>query len=614
MSNFKGIHDPSDPQEAYFVGLMNACGFPTEDLKKPVIGIANSYTDVNPGHRVFRELAEFVKEGIWAAGGVPAEFGVPAPCDGMAQGKGMFDVLPQRDLIAANIEAMADAHGFDGMVFLCSCDKIVPGMLMAAMRLNLPCIFVSGGPMEAGRSARYPYKLDLIDAMIVSARPGVSATEIEDVERNACPTCGSCSGMFTANSMNSLTEALGVALPGNGTLVATHELRRELFCAAARRIVEMARACYERGDESVRPRALVTKDAFENAMTLDIAMGGSTNTVLHLLAVAQEAGVDFTMRDIDALSRRVPHISKLSPSTHEYHIEDAHNAGGVMNILAELDRGGLLHREARTVSGMTLGEQIKRCDLRGSPSDEIRHFYCAAAGAKPTTEPFSQAQFVENLDLDREQGCIRDLEHAYSKDGGLAVLYGNLAEDGCIVKTAGVDKEILKFRGPAVIFESQEEAVSGILGGRVKPGDVVVIRYEGPRGGPGMQEMLYPTSYLKSMGLGKVCALVTDGRFSGGSSGLCLGHVSPEAAAGGTIALVRDGDFIAIDIPERTLRVELSDAELTARRDEMRARGTKAFQPEHRDRPVSRALKAYAALAASADRGGVRDLSVLGIS
>ncbi|MBP5243560.1 MAG: dihydroxy-acid dehydratase, partial [Succinivibrio sp.] len=497
------------------------------------------------------------------------------------------------------------------LVCISNCDKVTPGMLMASMRLNIPVIFVSGGPMEAGRMDGCDHKVDLIDAMIVSAEPDVTDEEVRAVESAACPTCGSCSGMFTANSMNSLTEALGLSLPGNGSLVATHEYRKQLFVKAAQRIVEMAKAHYEQGDNSVLPRSIATKNTFENAMSLDIAMGGSTNTVLHLLAVAQEAGVDFTMADIDRLSRKVPHICKMSPSTPLWHMEDLHNAGGIMNIMAQLKKKGLLHEESRTVLGMSIGEQIDKYDLEKSPSEEVKQFYKACAGGKYNIKAFSQNNTTDKLDTDRVNGCIHDVDHAYSKDGGLAVLYGNLAENGCIVKTAGVDSSILKFVGPARIFESQEDGVEGILGGKVKEGDVVIIRYEGPRGGPGMQEMLYPTSYIKSVGLGKKCALVTDGRFSGGSSGLSIGHVSPEAANGGNIGLLEENDLIEIDIPNRTIRMAVSDEELAARRARMEAKGKNAWQPVNRDREITFALKAYGKLASSADKGGVRDRSKL---
>ncbi len=592
--------------------LWEATGMKSTDFGKPIIAVANSFTQFVPGHVHLHDIGQLVCREIEKAGGIAKEFNTIAVDDGIAMGHdGMLYSLPSRDIIADSVEYMTNAHKADALVCISNCDKVTPGMLMAAMRLNIPAIFVSGGPMEAGRNKRYDYKIDLIDAMIVSAEPNVTPEEVDAVEFDSCPTCGSCSGMFTANSMNSLTEALGFSLPGNGSLVATHAQRRELFVKAAHRIVEMAKAYYEKGDASVLPRSLVTKDSFENAMSLDIAMGGSTNTVLHLLAVAQEGGIDFTMKDIDALSRKLPHICKVSPSTHKYHMEEVHNAGGIMNILAQLKKNGKLHENAGTVSGLTLGEEIDKYDLSKTQDPEILKFYKAAAAGKHTVEPFSQDTYVDTLDTDHADGCIRDFEHAYSQDGGLAVLYGNLAVNGCIVKTAGVDESILKFVGPAVIFESQEEAVDGILGGKVKAGDVVVIRYEGPRGGPGMQEMLYPTSYLKSVGLGKACALVTDGRFSGGSSGLSIGHVSPEAANGGNIGLLKNGDFIKIDIPARTIEMQVSEEELAKRRQAMEARGQKAWQPEKRDRQVSFALKAYAYMASSADKGGVRDKTKL---
>ena len=513
--------------------LWKATGVKDSDFGKPIIAVANSFTQFVPGHVHLHEIGQLVVEEIQKAGGIAKEFNTIAVDDGIAMGHtGMLYSLPSRDIIADSVEYMVNAHKADALVCISNCDKVTPGMLMASMRLNIPVIFVSGGPMEAGRMDGCDHKVDLIDAMVVSAEPNVTDEEVRAVESAACPTCGSCSGMFTANSMNSLTEASGLSLPGNGSLVATHEYRKQLFVKAAQRIVEMAKAHYERGDNSVLPRSIATKNTFENAMSLDIAMGGSTNTVLHLLAVAQEAGVDFTMADIDRLSRKVPHICKMSPSTPLWHMEDLHNAGGIMNIMAQLKKKGLLHEDSKTVLGMTIGEQIDKYDLEKNPSEDVKQFYKACAGGKYNIKAFSQNNTTDKLDTDRVNGCIHDIDHAYSKDGGLAVLYGNLAENGCIVKTAGVDSSILKFVGPARIFESQEDGVDGILGGKVKEGDVVIIRYEGPRGGPGMQEMLYPTSYIKSVGLGKKCALVTDGRFSGGSSGLSIGHVSPEAANG----------------------------------------------------------------------------------
>ena len=594
--------------------LWKATGVKDGDFGKPIIAVANSFTQFVPGHVHLHDVGQLVVQEIEKAGGIAKEFNTIAVDDGIAMGHtGMLYSLPSRDIIAASVEYMVNAHKADALVCISNCDKVTPGMLMASMRLNIPVIFVSGGPMEAGKMDNCDHKVDLIDAMIVSAEPNVTDEEVRAVESAACPTCGSCSGMFTANSMNSLTEALGLSLPGNGSLIATHAYRKQLFVKAAQRIVEMAKAHYEQGDNSVLPRSIATKDTFENAMTLDIAMGGSTNTVLHLLAVAQEAGVDFTMQDIDRLSRKVPHICKMSPSTPLWHMEDLHNAGGIMNIMAQLKKNGLIHEQSRTVLGMSIGEQIEKYDLEKTTDAEVKKFYTACAGGKYNIKAFSQENTIDvsKLDTDRTNGCIHDFEHAYSQDGGLAVLYGNLALNGCIVKTAGVDASILKFVGPARIFESQEDAVEGILGGTLKEGDVVIIRYEGPRGGPGMQEMLYPTSYIKSVGLGKKCALVTDGRFSGGSSGLSIGHVSPEAANGGNIGLLKEGDIIEIDIPNRSIRMAVSDEELASRREKMNALGNKAWQPVNRDREISFALKAYGKLASSADKGGVRDRSKL---
>lgn len=592
--------------------LWKATGVKDEDFGKPIIAVVNSFTQFVPGHVHLHEVGQYVVEQIEKAGGIAKEMDTIAVDDGIAMGhSGMLYSLPSRDIIADSIEYMVNAHKADAMVCISNCDKVTPGMLMAAMRLNIPAIFVSGGPMEAGKSKAIDHKLDLIDAMIISAMPNVSDETVQEVEKASCPTCGCCSGMFTANSMNCLTEALGMALPGNGTLLATHALRRNLFKQAAQRIVQMAKAYYEHDDASVLPRSIATKAAFENAMSLDIAMGGSTNTVLHLLAVAQEAGVDFKMEDIDRLSHRVPHICKVAPSTQQYHVEDVHRAGGIMSILNELSKGGLIDGTVHTVSGLSLGQEIDKYAIDKTSDAEILHFYKAAPGGKYNIKAWSQDTYNEELDQDRVNGCIRSLEHAYSQDGGLAVLYGNLAEDGCIVKTAGVDESILTFVGPARIFESQEEAVEGILGGKVKAGDVVIVRYEGPRGGPGMQEMLYPTSYLKSMGLGKKCALITDGRFSGGSSGLSIGHVSPEAANGGNIGLLEENDIIKIDIPHRTIEMQVEPAELERRRAAMQERGNKAWKPVKRDRAISFALQAYAALAASADKGGVRDRAKL---
>ena len=607
--------------------LWRATGLTNEDFGKPIIAIANSFTQFVPGHVGLRDVGTIVADAVKQAGGIAREFSTIAIDDGIAMGHdGMLYSLPSREVIADSIEYMVNAHCADALVCISNCDKITPGMLMAALRLNLPTVFVSGGPMESGKmvaadgTAR---KLDLIDAMMDAADPTVSDETISAIERLACPTCGSCSGMFTANSMNCLTEALGLALPMNGSLLATHSDRGELFREAGRQVVAIARAWYEDDDASVLPRSVATKAAFENAMSLDIAMGGSTNTVLHLLAAAQEAQVDFTMADIDRLSRRVPQLCKVAPSTAEYHVEDVHRAGGIMGILGELDRGGLLDTSTTTVLRSTLGASLASYDLArpgadGVPgsdvSEEVRTRYLAAPAGVRTTQMFSQSSRWESLDTDREGGCIRDVAHAYSADGGLAVLFGNIAEKGCIVKTAGVDASILTFAGPAVVFESQDDAVAGILGGRVKAGDVVVISHEGPKGGPGMQEMLYPTTYIKSMHLGKECALLTDGRFSGGTSGLSIGHVSPEAAAGGLIGLVQTGDRIEIDIPHRTINLAVDEAELAGRRAREEARGEAAWTP-HTERPrhVSAALRAYALLATSADLGAVRDLGKLGL-
>jgi dihydroxy-acid dehydratase len=592
--------------------LWRATGMQDGDFGKPIIAIANSFTQFVPGHVHLKDLGQLVAEEIARAGGVAKEFNTIAVDDGIAMGHdGMLYSLPSRELIADSVEYMVNAHCADALVCISNCDKITPGMLMAAMRLNIPTIFVSGGPMEAGKILHggKVKSLDLIDAMILAADPKASDADVEEYERSACPTCGSCSGMFTANSMNCLNEALGLALPGNGTIVATHADRKQLFLQAGRTIVELAKRYYEKDDASALPRSIATFEAFENAMTLDIAMGGSTNTVLHLLATAQEADVPFTMADIDRLSRRVPHICKVAPSSPYVHVEDVHRAGGIFAILAELDRGGLLHRETLTVHSATLGEAIDRLDVTRTVTPAVKEFYRAAPGGIRTTVAFSQSARYPELDVDRAGGAIRDVAHAFSKDGGLAILYGNIAEDGCIVKTAGVDPAHLTFTGPARIFESQDSAVEAILGDKIVPGDVVLIRYEGPRGGPGMQEMLYPTSYLKSKGLGKSCALITDGRFSGGSSGLCLGHISPESAEGGSLALVEEGDTIEIDIPKRVLRVHLSDEELAKRRAAMEAKGADAWKPAARARKVSKALQAYAAMTTSAARGAVRDVS-----
>ncbi|HGH6016724.1 TPA: dihydroxy-acid dehydratase [Vibrio mimicus] len=591
--------------------LWRATGVKEEDFGKPIIAVVNSFTQFVPGHVHLKDLGQLVAREIEAAGGIAKEFNTIAVDDGIAMGHGgMLYSLPSRELIADSVEYMVNAHCADAMVCISNCDKITPGMLMAAMRLNIPAIFVSGGPMEAGKTklSDQIIKLDLVDAMMQGADPKVSDAQSEQIERSACPTCGSCSGMFTANSMNCLTEALGLSQPGNGSLLATHADRKQLFLTAGQRIVELTKRYYEQDDASALPRNIANKAAFENAMALDIAMGGSTNTVLHLLAAAQEGDVEFDMTDIDRMSRQVPHLCKVAPSTQKYHMEDVHRAGGVMGILGELQRAGLLKDQTRTVLGISLQEQLAQYDVKQSENQAVRTMFRAGPAGIRTTQAFSQDCRWDTLDDDRQEGCIRDKAHAYSQDGGLAVLKGNLALDGCIVKTAGVDESILKFRGPAVVFESQEDAVSGILGGQVKAGDVVVIRYEGPKGGPGMQEMLYPTTYLKSMGLGKQCALLTDGRFSGGTSGLSIGHASPEAANGGTIGLVRSGDSIAIDIPNRSITLEVSESELAARRAEQDKLG---WKPVDRQRTVSLALKAYASMATSADKGAVRDKSKL---
>jgi dihydroxy-acid dehydratase len=590
-------------------GLWRATGMKNEDFGKPIIAVVNSFTQFVPGHVHLKDLGQLVAREIEQAGGVAKEFNTIAVDDGIAMGHdGMLYSLPSRELIADSVEYMVNAHCADAMVCISNCDKITPGMLMAAMRLNIPVVFVSGGPMESGK-VNIKGKLravDLIDAMVAAADDKVSDSEVEVIERSACPTCGSCSGMFTANSMNCLTEALGLSLPGNGSVLATHADRRGLFVEAGHLIVDLARRHYEQDDASVLPRNIASFKAFENAMSLDIAMGGSTNTVLHLLAAAHEGEIPFTMKDIDRLSRKVPVLCKVAPSVADVHLEDVHRAGGVMAIMGELERAGLMHAELPSVHSASLRGALERWDIRRTSSDSVRHFYKAAPGNVPTQTAFSQDRRFEELDTDRTTGCIRDFEHAYSKDGGLAVLYGNLALDGCIVKTAGVDASILKFSGPARVVESQDAAVEAILTNKIKPGDVVVVIYEGPRGGPGMQEMLYPTSYLKSKGLGKACALVTDGRFSGGSSGLSIGHVSPEAAEGGLIGLVQDGDIIEIDIPARSIHLAVDEAELKRRRDAMVAKGAEAWKPAKRARKVTTALKAYAALATSASRGAVR--------
>jgi len=594
-------------------GLWRATGMKDGDFGKPIIAIANSFTQFVPGHVHLKDLGQLVAREIEKAGGVAKEFNTIAVDDGIAMGHdGMLYSLPSRDLIADSVEYMVNAHCADALVCISNCDKITPGMLMASLRLNVPTVFVSGGPMEAGKIVWNGKEraVDLIDAMVAGADDSVSDEESLAMEKASCPTCGSCSGMFTANSMNCLTEALGLSLPGNGSVLATHLERKNLFLNAGRIIVEISKRYYEQDDISVLPRAIATLEAFENAMSLDIAMGGSTNTVLHLLAAAHEADVDFTMRNIDQLSRKVPNLCKVAPSKADVHMEDVHRAGGIFRILGEMADANLLNTDVSTIHAPTLGEAIKKWDVRQTEDAEVKNFYLAAPGGVRTTEAFSQNRHYAELDTNRETGVIRSAEHAFSKDGGLAVLYGNIAEDGCIVKTAGVDSNSLVFSGPARVYESQDASVSGILNGEVKAGDVVVIRYEGPRGGPGMQEMLYPTSYLKSRGLGKACALVTDGRFSGGTSGLSIGHVSPEAAEGGTIGLVENGDIIQIDIPKRTIHLVVSDADLAGRRQAIEDRGIAAWLPEKpRKRRVSPALQAYAAMTTSAARGAVRDVS-----
>jgi dihydroxy-acid dehydratase len=595
-------------------GLWRATGMKDADFGKPIIAVVNSFTQFVPGHVHLKDLGQLVAREIERAGGVAKEFNTIAVDDGIAMGHaGMLYSLPSRELIADSVEYMVNAHCADAMVCISNCDKITPGMLMASLRLNIPSVFVSGGPMEAGKVVwkGESRALDLVDAMVVAADDSVSDEEVEAVEKAACPTCGSCSGMFTANSMNCLTEALGLSLPGNGSTLATHNDRERLFLEAGHLIVDLAKRYYEQDDEKALPRAIAGYGAFENAMTLDIAMGGSTNTVLHLLAAAHEAGVDFKMADIDRLSRRVPCLCKVAPAKADVHMEDVHRAGGIMSILGQLDRAGLIHTELPTVHSPTMAQALDRWDVSRTNSETVADFYRAAPGGVPTQTAFSQSKRWAELDLDRANGVIRDATHAFSQDGGLAVLTGNLAQDGCIVKTAGVDEESLIFAGPARVYESQDDAVSAILTGKVKAGDVVVIRYEGPRGGPGMQEMLYPTSYLKSKGLGKACALITDGRFSGGTSGLSIGHVSPEAAEGGVIALVQDGDRIEIDIPSRSIQLMVSDAVLAERRNDRVALGDKAWTPTTRDRKVSPALQAYAAMTTSASRGAVRDVSQL---
>ncbi len=595
--------------------LWRATGMTDGDFGKPIIAIANSFTQFVPGHVHLHNMGQLVAREIEEAGAIAKEFNTIAVDDGIAMGhSGMLYSLPSRDLIADSVEYMVNAHCADALVCISNCDKITPGMLMAAMRLNIPTIFVSGGPMEAGKvigsiNIADERRLDLVDAMVEAADDSISDNQITKVEQNACPTCGSCSGMFTANSMNCLTEALGLSLPGNGSLVATHAGRKELFLEAGRLIVAITRRYYEQNDETVLPRNIATKKAFENAMTMDIAMGGSTNTILHLLAVANEAGVDFKMKDIDRLSRTVPCLCKTAPNNHDYYMEDVHRAGGIIGILKELDKIGKLHTDVHTIHSGSLKDAITEWDITNPANTKAIERFKAAPGGVRTTEAFSQNRQWKTLDTDRTNGCIRDAEHAYSQDGGLAVLFGNIAERGCVVKTAGVDENILKFTGRARVFESQEDAVEGILGNQIVASDIVIIRYEGPKGGPGMQEMLYPTSYLKSKGLGKVCALLTDGRFSGGTSGLSIGHVSPEAAEGGAIGLVNESDTIEIDIPNRSINLNISADELAKRRAEMEARGNQAWKPVNRERHVSAALRAYAAMATSADKGAIRDVS-----
>ena len=609
--------------------LWRATGMTDGDFEKPIIAISNSFTQFVPGHVHLHNLGQLVAREIERAGGVAKEFNTIAVDDGIAMGHGgMLYSLPSRELIADSVEYMVNAHCADALVCISNCDKITPGMLIAAMRLNIPTVFVSGGPMEAGKVIGSTHGLDLVDAMVIAADPNATDEQVAAYEKEACPTCGSCSGMFTANSMNCLTEALGLSLPGNGSVLASHGDRKELFLRAGRLIVEITKRHYEQDDYSVLPRNIASFEAFENAVALDVAMGGSTNTVLHLLAAAHEAGVPFKMADIDRLSRKVPCLSKVAPATQKYHMEDVHRAGGVMGILGELDRAGLLNRDLPTVHSKTMAEALETWDLMRNPSEEVQRFFRAAPGGVRTTIAFSQSARWPSLDTDRENGCIRSKEHAYSQDGGLAVLYGNLAENGCIVKTAGIDESMFEaeqlryttsvptsvirvFKGPARVYESQDDAVAAILGDQIQPGDVVVIRYEGPKGGPGMQEMLYPTSYLKSKGLGKACALITDGRFSGGTSGLSIGHASPEAACGGVIGLVEDGDIIEIDIPNRRIHLAVNDETLAQRRTAMNAKGSQAWKPVNRERSVSAALQAYAAMTTSADTGAVRDVTQL---
>ncbi len=594
--------------------LWRATGMTDDDFDKPIIAIANSFTQFVPGHVHLKDMGQLVAREIEKAGGVAKEFNTIAVDDGIAMGhSGMLYSLPSREIISDSVEYMVNAHCADALVCISNCDKITPGMLNAALRLNIPVIFVSGGPMESGKAVigGEDKRLDLVDAMVIAVTPGVSDQEVLEYERSACPTCGSCSGMFTANSMNCLTEALGLSLPGNGSMLATHADRENLFLDAGRRIVDLAKRYYEADDATVLPRSIATKQAFENAMCLDIAMGGSTNTILHLLAAAEEADVSFDMSDIDRLSRKVPQLCKVAPSTQKYHMEDVHRAGGVFGILAELNRGNLLHNDVPTIHSSSLQQALDQWDVATTTDEKTKTFFRAGPGNVRTTQAFSQSKRWPSVDDDRANGCIRNMQNAYSTEGGLAVLSGNIALDGCVVKTAGVDESILCFSGPARIFECQDSAVAAILEDKIVPGDVLVIRYEGPRGGPGMQEMLYPTSYLKSKGLGKVCALITDGRFSGGTSGLSIGHVSPEAAEGGAIGLVQEGDTIEIDIPDRRICIAISHEELESRRINMDAKGQDSWQPQHRERVVSAALKAYAAMTTSASRGAVRDVSQL---
>jgi dihydroxy-acid dehydratase len=593
--------------------LWRATGMQDDDFQKPIIAVVNSFTQFVPGHVHLKDMGQLVARQIEKAGGVAKEFNTIAVDDGIAMGHdGMLYSLPSREIIADSVEYMVNAHCADAMVCISNCDKITPGMLMAAMRVNIPVIFVSGGPMEAGKTKLAEHGLDLVDAMVIAADDNATDEEVAEYERSACPTCGSCSGMFTANSMNCLTEAIGLSLPGNGTTLATHSDRKQLFERAGQLIVEITKDYYENDNENRLPRVIAGFKALENAITLDVAMGGSTNTILHLLAIAQEGEIDFDLKDIDRISKTVPQLCKVAPNIQKYHVEDVHRAGGIYGILGELDRAGKLHTDLPTVHSATLADALKKWDIMQNNDPAIAEFYKAGPAGIPTQTAFSQSTRWPTLDGDRAQGCIRSIEHAYSQEGGLAILYGNLAQDGCVVKTAGVDESVHKFTGPARIFESQDSAVSGVLDGSVLPGDVVVIRYEGPKGGPGMQEMLYPTSYLKAKGLGQACALLTDGRFSGGTSGLSIGHISPEAASGGNIALIVENDLIEIDIPNRGINLMISDADLAARREAMNALGAQAWKPtEVRTRKVSRALKAYALLATSADKGAVRNAEML---